>query len=303
MPDIQYPYLPEGKTIKYTSADDPFMIEASKVRDGQAGDTFFPVGSVLVKDGEVIGRGGNGFNKGPGQLHICPRIVMDCKSGEGYDLCTFHDSPGHSEAMAVQDAIHNGKDPSGADIYMHGHWWACEPCWTQFLEAGGNDIYVLDDAHEQFTKEKMYEKAMTTSLKSAYVAGGITNIEDFDAKAKFYEEIGGVCDELGIVSRIPHRDNALNEDRDKGNSRGVYDWATKEAQDNCVTIAEVSDPSLGTGGEIVHAELSGKPVVLYSKKGAKVSRYVLGNPAVVYHVEYEDLDDAKRQLRNVLRLM
>lgn len=303
MPDIQYPYLPEGKQLKYTNADNPFMIEAAKVRDTQAGDTLYPVGSVLVKDGVVIGRGGNGFNRGPGELHICPRIVLDCKSGERYDLCTLHDSPGHSEVMTLADAYAKGHDPAGADLYMYGHWWACEPCWTALLEAGVRDVYVLDDAHERFSREKVYEKALTTSLKSAYIAGPITNVEDFDTQASFYEAIGQVCEELGITARIPHRDNALNEDRDKGNSRGVYDWASNEAVVNDVVIAEVSQPSLGTGGELVEAHKAGTPIVLYSKKGSRVSRYVLGNPSVVYHVEYEDLEDAKRQIGNVLRLM
>ncbi len=301
MPDIQYPYLPEGKTLKYAPADDQFMVEASKVRDTQAGDSLYPVGAVLVKEGRIIGRGGNGYNRGPGEAHICPRIVLDCKSGERYDLCTLHDSPGHSEVMAVQNALENGEDPSGADLYMHGHWWACEPCWTQFLEVGGRDIYVLDDAHEKFSKENVYEETMKVRLKSAYIAGPITNVEDFATQARFYEAIGAVCEELGIASRIPHRDNALNEDREKGNSRGVYDWASNEAVVNDVIIAEVSEPSLGTGGEIVEAHKAGTPIVLYSKKGSKVSRYVLGNPSVVYHVEYEDLEDAKRQIRNVLR--
>jgi tRNA(Arg) A34 adenosine deaminase TadA len=303
MSGIQYPYLPEGKTLKYATADHPYMIEAANVRDTQAGDTLYPVGSVLVKDGKIIGRGGNGYNQGPGNVHICPRIVLDCQSGEGYDLCTLHDSPGHSEVMTLADARANGYDPAGADLYMYGHWWACEPCWKAMLKAGVRDVYVLDDAHERFSKENVYKKAMLTTLKSAYIAGPITNVEDFDTQAGFYEAIGEVCEGLGITARIPHRDNALNEDRDKGNSRGVYDWASNEAVVNDVVIAEVSQPSLGTGGELVEAHKAGTPIVLYSKKGSKVSRYVLGNPSVVYHVEYEDLEDAKRQIRNVLRLM
>ena len=301
MPDIEYPYLPEGKTLKYAPADDLFMVEAAKARETLAGDPMYPVGAVLVKDGRVIGRGGNGFNRGPGQVHICPRIVLDCPSGEGYDLCDLHLAPGHSEVMTLKNTRDAGEDPAGADLYMYGHWWACEPCWTALLEAGVRDVYVLDDAHERFSRENVYKKFLTSTLKSAYIAGAITNVEDFESQARFYEEIGEVCEELGITSRVPHRDNALNEDREKGNSRGVYDWASNEAVVNDVIIAEVSEPSLGTGGEIVEAHKAGTPIVLYSKKGSKVSRYVLGNPSVVYHVEYEDLEDAKKQIRNVLR--
>ena len=300
MPDIEYPYMPEGRFFKYVSADNPFMKEASHARETMAGDPSYPVGGVLVKEGKIIGKAGNGYNRGR-QVHVCPRLVLECPSGTGYDLCDLHGSDGHSEPMTIAAAHAAGEDIEGADFYMYGHWWACEPCWTKLIDAGVRDVYVVDDAHERFSRDKVYGAFLTPTVKSAYIAGPITNVVDFGSQASFYEALGSACEEMGCAARIPHRDNALNENRDAGNSRGVYDWASNESRVNDVVVAEVSQPSLGTGGELVVADHAKTPIVLLSKKGSRVSRYVLGNPSVVYHIEYENQEDACHQLKNVLK--
>jgi deoxycytidylate deaminase len=171
MPNIEYPYMPEGQTLKYASVDDPFMRAAAQAREECAGDPLYPVGIVLVKDGEVVARAGNGFNRGPGQVHVCPRIVLECPSGTGYELCTLHDAPGHSEPMLVAQAKKLGIDPSGADAYMYGHWWACEPCWNALIEAGVRDLYVTDDAHERFSRDKVYGQTLSPSVKTVALEG------------------------------------------------------------------------------------------------------------------------------------
>lgn len=168
---INYPYMPEGHQLKYAPVDDPFMIEAAKAREECAGDPFYPVGIVLVKDRVVVARAGNGFNRGPGQVHVCPRVVRECPSGTGYDLCTLHDAPGHSEPMLIEEARRLGVDTVGADAYMYGHWWVCEPCWTTLLEAGVRDLYVTDDAHERFSPDKVYAQTLSPRIKTVSLEG------------------------------------------------------------------------------------------------------------------------------------
>lgn len=171
MKDINYPYMPEGHQLKYAPVGDPFMIEAAKAREECAGDPLYPVGIVLVKDGTVVARAGNGFNRGAGQVHVCPRVVLECPSGTGYDLCTLHDAPGHSEPMLIEEARRLGVDTVGADAYMYGHWWACEPCWTTLLEAGIRDLYVTDDAHERFSRDNVYGETLSPSIKTVSLEG------------------------------------------------------------------------------------------------------------------------------------
>lgn len=160
MSDISYPYLPEGRTFKYVSPEHPFMVEAEKARRECSGDPVWPIGIVLVKNGEIVARAGNGFNRGPGEPHLCPRILAMAKTGEGYDLCPLHAEEGHAERMILKEAGRLGVDPSGADLYMYGHWWCCEPCWNAMIAAGIRDEYVTDTAHEEFTKPKVYAETL-----------------------------------------------------------------------------------------------------------------------------------------------
>jgi deoxycytidylate deaminase len=142
----------------------------------------------MVKDGQVISRAGNGFNQGP-QIHVCPRIVLECPTGTGYELCTLHDSPGHAEQMLLQVAHKKGIDPSGSDIYLYGHWWACEPCWTVMIDAGIRDVYLTDDAHERFSREKVYGQTLNPSIKTI-------SLERFDEKMT--DEILAYIKEFGL---------------------------------------------------------------------------------------------------------
>ncbi len=170
-PNVVYPYMPSGRKIKYASAESLPMQAAALARQQCAGDNLFPVGAVLVKDGAVVARAGNGFNRGPGQIHVCPRIVKECPSGQGYDLCDLHDALGHAEPMLIMTAREAGIDPTGADVYMYGHWWACEPCWNTLIKAGIQDLYVTDDAHERFSRDKVYAKTLVSGVRSVSIVG------------------------------------------------------------------------------------------------------------------------------------
>lgn len=160
---IDYPYLPPNRGFKFVPLTDPHMIAAEVARRECAGDSLYPVGVVLVQDGQVLARAGNGFNRGSSTKHICPRVVLECPSGTGYDLCTLHDSIGHAEPMLMQVALEQGINPAGCDVYMFGHWWCCEPCWNAMLDAGVRDVYVLDDAHERFSRDNVFAETLTGS--------------------------------------------------------------------------------------------------------------------------------------------
>jgi nucleoside 2-deoxyribosyltransferase len=204
--------------------------------------------------------------------------------------------------MVLAEAARLGVDVHGAVAYMYGHWWACEPCWSALIAAGILDLYVVDDAHERFSRDKVYEETLTPTVQSAYIAGPITNSTDFEEQKRFYELIGKAVEELGCRTCIPHRDNDENQKaHDPKSPSAVYAWATGSVHDCDVVIADVNVPSLGTGGELVEVVWAKKPVVLLSKKGSRVSAFVRGNPAVVYHIEYEDAAQAVRQVKNVLR--
>ena len=187
MPGIEYPYLPQGREMKYVASDHPFMVEAALAREELAGDPSFPVGIVIVKDGVGVARAGNGFSRGR-QVHVGPRLVLESPTGTGYELCGLHDASGHAEQQVLEGARAAVIEPRGSDLYLFGHWWCCEPCWDAMIEAGIRDVYVVADAHERFSRELVYAQTLKPSFKTVAIEVGDGILRD--ELAEVVEEIG-----------------------------------------------------------------------------------------------------------------
>ena len=154
-----YPYLPEGRSIRYVSAQDVYMLEAARLRNNESSDHVHPTGAVVVLDGAIIGRGANQSalqNKRLLQVHKegwCVRRFLKIPSGQKYWLC-----PGcasfthHAEARAVKDALSHTPSVAGADLYLYGHWWCCKPCWDKMIAAGIENVFLVDGATQLFTR-------------------------------------------------------------------------------------------------------------------------------------------------------
>lgn len=109
-------------------------------------------GTALVVRGEVIlGMGANGSSYH--ETHGCQRVILGCKSGEGYDLCEGCHPKNHSEPSAIRDAVEHGNDTNGAHLYLWGHWWCCKPCWDAMEQAGIEQVFLLENSEVLFNKE------------------------------------------------------------------------------------------------------------------------------------------------------
>jgi deoxycytidylate deaminase len=151
MERIAYPYLPEGRTIEYVPADNPFMQEAKTYAQENSIDDSVQTGSVIVKNDTVIGRGANGSEYH--RTHGCERVKRGIPTGEGYELCEGCHPKNHSEPRAIADAQKDGHDTHGADLYLWGHWWCCEPCWRAIIAAGVAHVYLTEDSARLFNKQ------------------------------------------------------------------------------------------------------------------------------------------------------
>lgn len=258
---IDYPYIPEDRNFIFVDKNNSFMMEADTARQEYAGDSLFPVGVVLVKDGVVLVRAGNGYNRGKTSVHVCPRVVNDCPSGEGYELCDLHDSPGHAESMLMQVAKQEGVDPAGGDVYLYGHWWCCKACWKIMIQNGIKNVYLLENAHEIFHRDRVYATTLQTSLKSVCLIG------DFDTL------FADVCRELGCL---------------------VYQGSENKISESDAVILNTDINDLSSFDY-------NKPIILISKKESFVPNKLLNNSNVVYHVEYSSKEEALRKLRNTLK--
>jgi deoxycytidylate deaminase len=289
-----------GRQYKIVASSNEFMQAAAKAREECAGDQLFPVGIVLVKNGEVVARAGNGFNGEREDRHVCPRIVRQSPSGKEYHLCEYCQPDGHAEPMLIEAAREAGIDTEGADVYMYGHWWCCTPCWEVMDEAGIANVYLPKGAEALF--ENVRDETVQMTLTSAYISGALTGLSEAqcpDFKA-LYEVVGNVCNSHDCEAHVPH----FHTDPDKHAdvpADEVRAFDKKHVRASEVVVAEVTIPSHGVGIELEWAREFGIPVVLLSRKGARVSRLVIGSPAVVYHLEYEDVDEIKEKLPRILR--
>ncbi|HEX5456723.1 MAG TPA: deaminase [Candidatus Saccharimonadales bacterium] len=150
---IEYPYMPEGEEIHYVGEDNGYMLAAKEHARKSSLDSTMPTGSVIVLSGNIIGRGANGSDYH--EKHGCERVRRGIPTGEGYELCEGCHPKNHSEPRAIADALKNHKsaDLKDAELYLWGHWWACEPCWKAIKKAGIKKVYLMNDSHKLYNKQ------------------------------------------------------------------------------------------------------------------------------------------------------
>lgn len=91
-------------------------------------DRSSKVGSVIVKDGEIVTTGFNGM----------PRGIND-------DIDERHERPEkyhwfiHSEANAIINAARQGKSTLGCDLYVN--WFPCDACAGFIVQAGIKRVF------------------------------------------------------------------------------------------------------------------------------------------------------------------
>lgn len=147
---IEYPYMDSRGTIEYVEEDDPFMLEAKQFAHENSLDETMPTGTILVKDGAVIGRGANGSDWH--EKHGCERVRLGIPTGEGYELCEGCSPKNHSEPSAIEDAHASDHNTEDAVAYLWGHWWCCEPCWQAMINNGINKVFLQKNSEVLFNK-------------------------------------------------------------------------------------------------------------------------------------------------------
>ncbi|MCF7812191.1 hypothetical protein K9M59_01150 [Candidatus Gracilibacteria bacterium] len=147
---MELPYLPKGREILYVGEDNEFMRTAKQAAHELSLDPEHPTGAVVVREGQILGRGANGSRYH--QEHGCQRKKNGSPTGQDYDLCPGCDPANHAERRALDDARSHGHDLSGADVYLWGHWWACQWCWEAMIQSGIEDLYLVRGAAEKFAK-------------------------------------------------------------------------------------------------------------------------------------------------------
>ena len=147
---IASPFVHPKGVISYVTAGNEFMRAAKKMARQQSLDKTMPTGAVLVKGGKIIGYGANGSDYH--DKYGCERVRLGIPTGQSYELCEGCSPKNHSEPKAIKDAQSRGMKTTGAEAYLWGHWWACEPCWQALIAGGVTKLYLLEDSQNLFNK-------------------------------------------------------------------------------------------------------------------------------------------------------
>jgi deoxycytidylate deaminase len=96
---------------------------------------------IVTQDGQRI-LGSNAINN---DVDICPRVVENMPTGEGYHLCKdVCNQNEHAEVTALQNAKAAGVAVKGATLYITGHTYFCDNCQNEMRKAGIKEAICLD---------------------------------------------------------------------------------------------------------------------------------------------------------------
>lgn len=134
-----------------------------------------------------------------------------------------------------------------------------------------------------------------------FFGGPLTNLSDPQHTKSLYKKLGELAEQHGIDYYWAYqRGTDPEEDPDVPPAR-VYQIDEYELEKSDAMVAYVGEPSIGTGIEIEYARTRDIPVYLFYRTGQKVSRMVLGSPAVKETIVYDSEEDAITKLESLFK--
>ncbi|GAA6622517.1 XRE family transcriptional regulator [Scytonema sp. NUACC26] len=136
-------------------------------------------------------------------------------------------------------------------------------------------------------------------MYNVYVSGALTNVDNLKRCQELYEEIGLLCQKLGLQAYIPH----LHTDPINHPDISPYDVFKKDKYEislSDLVIAYLGFPSVGVGMELAYAEVNKIPIIILYEESKQISRFPRGIPTVIAEIQFYDREDVLRKLNQVL---
>lgn len=134
-----------------------------------------------------------------------------------------------------------------------------------------------------------------------FFAGPLTNLPDPEKTKVFYKNLSTLAEKFGhqpFWAFLSGTDPVKNPDV---SAAEVYRRDTERLSQSDLMIAYVGEASTGTGDEIEYANARNIPVVIMYEKGDKMTRMILGNPAVKKVIVFETEDQALKELEEYFK--
>ncbi|MFH0711272.1 MAG: nucleoside 2-deoxyribosyltransferase [Candidatus Aenigmatarchaeota archaeon] len=155
---------------------------------------------------------------------------------------------------------------------------------------------------------------MEKKNKSAkvYVAGSLRHTPM--SWWKIYEKIGKVVEEAGMEAHVPHLNTASTvgfTDKEIFNGLAdhvvdkVFDADREQVEKSDIIVAEVSNPSLGSGIEIGWALDNNKKIICLTNNAMNVTPLIRGaaKKGLIKLIDYDNEKEGLNKLREMLKVM
>ncbi len=136
-----------------------------------------------------------------------------------------------------------------------------------------------------------------------FFAGPLTDLKDPEATKAFYIKLAEVARANGFDYFLAFMSGTDPIANPGVTPRDVYERDIAQLEKSDVMIAYVGEPSTGTGLEIEHARIKNIPVYLLYEINKKISRMLLGCPAVKKEIVFKEEPDALRQINSLLKTL
>ncbi len=148
------------------------------------------------------------------------------------------------------------------------------------------------------TKSTICNKIFANGPYDIMVAGPI-NVNSKQLMS-FYDAILGICDKLGKRTFCaykfsnPHKTSNVTPEE-------VYNICKELVSKSKLLLAYVGHPSIGTGQELEIAVDNEIPIILIYEKKIKISKMVLGNPAIIKKIAFTDYKEATQKIQIAIK--
>lgn len=129
---------------------DDYFLNIAKVVAERSSCLRSKVGSVIVRDKDIISTGYNGapqYQKNCLELNNCYRNDNTITSGTQLERCRAVGS--HAESNAISLAARNGHSTNEAVIYIVGHRMICNQCKALIANANIRKVILLTPSGEK----------------------------------------------------------------------------------------------------------------------------------------------------------
>lgn len=174
------------------------------------------------------------------------------------------------------------------------------------LEIKPEDLVRNTDYADLFGQSPLYFFAQNNQELpiSAYFASALTGLTDEQMSEiiALDEKIDEICRSYERYQVVLYRPRTVTSPKDNPevSAKEVYEIdQTRVASADVIFLATIF-PSLGAGMELQLALQSCSSIILLKKKGQKLSRMVLGCPAIQEIIEFDDLSELEEKVTEVL---